>query len=118
MVEEDETNENELGKKLIQLNVKALCSRYKDDSNKELMKHYDQVIKKYSYNYIMPNCKAQYSENKYQMIKSVDCFLYQCSEGNIPKTKLYKKVQKKLDNFKNWMLDIQPEYEKAKWDLN
>jgi len=52
----------------------------------------------------------------YQILKSLQCFLYQCSEGNIPKDKLYitlSNIEKILISYIVSNLD---EFKKAKWE--
>ena len=55
--------------------------------------------------------------NLYQALKSVDCWLYQCAEGNVPESKLYQFFRTVV---RMWLLEIivyrTPEYEQAEWD--
>lgn len=64
-------------------------------------------------------CSIKYTEAsscKVQLLKSIQCLIYQCSEGSVVKTGLYKK----LIEVKNDLLDLivrdLPEYDKAVWD--
>jgi hypothetical protein len=50
-----------------------------------------------------------------QRLKSLHCFTYQCAEGNVPKSKLYKLCIEKEHELANAIINEMPEYDKAKW---
>lgn len=54
--------------------------------------------------------------NKYQCLKSMKCLRYQCSEGNVPKTKLYKFLNDLITEWTDYILDEIPEFINADWD--
>jgi len=54
--------------------------------------------------------------NKEQVLKSVDCFLYQCFEGDVPKKKLYKALQKIRVVVAIDIIENSKKYQKAKWE--
>lgn len=53
--------------------------------------------------------------NKYQALKSMTCLRYQCSEGNVPETKLYNLLEEIISCWQAYIIDGIPEYEQAKW---
>lgn len=59
---------------------------------------------------------SETSRNKIQCLKSLNCLIYQCSEGSVVKTGLYKKLlEVKADLSADIISDL-PEYDKAVWD--
>ena len=50
-----------------------------------------------------------------QVLKSLQCFLYQCTEGTIPKRKLYKTLRDIERVLINDIISKLPEYDKAEW---
>lgn len=52
----------------------------------------------------------------FQTMKSLNCLIYQCSEGNVPNTKLYKWLEKVSDALTAHIVIDLPEYNNAKWD--
>ncbi len=65
------------GKKLLALNIQAVNERY--DENKSI------VPNGYEFHYELTDQIGAY--------KALQCLIYQCSEGDIPKTNLYKMLQ-------------------------
>ena len=51
-----------------------------------------------------------------QMLKSVQCFIYQTSEGDTIKKPLYKLMVKIEGGLSDAIITKLPEYKKAKWD--
>jgi hypothetical protein len=51
----------------------------------------------------------------WQVLKSLDCYLYQCSEGDIPKSEFYKAVTNFRNALRAALVSQLPEYEAAKW---
>ena len=51
----------------------------------------------------------------YQLLKSLHCFLYQCNEGNVPSTPIYKAVAKLAEVLADFIICNQPEYKNAEW---
>ncbi|RPJ40123.1 MAG: hypothetical protein EHM35_00525 [Planctomycetaceae bacterium] len=48
--------------------------------------------------------------------KSLRCWLYQCSEGNVPKTDLYKLMDEASKLLAMQIVDDSPAYQAAGWD--
>ena len=64
-------------------------------------------------------CSIKYTEAsscKIQLLKSLNCFIYQCSEGSVIKTGLYKKLLEVKSDLQDLIIRDLPEYEKAVWD--
>jgi len=54
--------------------------------------------------------------NEFQGLKSMECLLYQCTEGNVPETELYAFLKELIELWKGYIISKMPEYEKAEWD--
>lgn len=55
--------------------------------------------------------------NIYQILKSLECFLYQCMEGDFYKQNdLFNALKQIEDVLKNYILSHLDEYKKAKWE--
>lgn len=52
----------------------------------------------------------------YQLIMSIHCLGYQCAEGNVPETDLYKAVKKLEEEFEAYLVRTDPRYKNAKWE--
>jgi len=89
-----------LAKAMFALNQQALYQRYGDPATERFV--YQQVQ-------VLPNL--------YQTLKSVECWLYQCTEGDVPQRKLYQFFKTFV---RVWLLEIivhqSPAYEAAQWD--
>ncbi|MNU37270.1 hypothetical protein D3C71_259230 [compost metagenome] len=70
-----------LARDLWNLNVLALQHRY--DANP---KDYEGAIAAYA--------DPRPSSDPYQLLKSTNCLIYQCSEGDVPETPLYKELER------------------------
>lgn len=91
--------EHTLGSAILQLNQLALKVRYGD----ELVEH------AYKYN---PNNAAGVLE----AIKSFDCLIYQCSEGDVVNSPLYKVLVDLKNELTGYYVRRLPDYDKASWD--
>ena len=95
---------NNLYINLYKLNQEAVKQRYNEPDNS---------------NYITIPDKPDWDQgtvNKYQALKSIQCLLYQCSEGTVPETKLYKFLEAFEKRYMHYIIDDIPEYDKARWD--
>lgn len=93
--------------KLYEMNDMALRARYKDEWwLEDLMEgDYKEFI-----------CNGNPFENEsLQLLKSIQCYLYQCSEGNVPETPLYKAIDEFASRIMFHIVSSLPEYEKAIW---
>jgi hypothetical protein len=92
--------EERLAKAMFALNQDALNQRYGDPAEERFI-----------YRHV-----PEWS-NLYQALKSIDCWLYQCAEGNVPKRKLYQLFKTAV---RVWLLELivyrSTEYDQALWD--
>lgn len=95
--------ETELGKDLLSMNYEAVNQRYPDDQEDGA-----NCINEYVFT-------PRYDDSIFQMYKSVQCLLYQCSEGNVPETDLFKKLDRFEKIIAKKIVSSLPEYEAAKW---
>lgn len=54
--------------------------------------------------------------SKIQGVKSLDCWLYQCTEGSIPNTALYRLMKEIRNYLTKAIISSLPEYSNAEWD--
>jgi len=89
-----------LGKDMFELNCKALDARYND--KREMFGDY-----KYKFN----GCNTKVS-----VMKAIDCWLYQCCEGDIPETSLLYNTMKHISReLAHDIVMDSAEYDQAKW---
>ena len=93
-----------LGQQMIKLNCRAVSKCYNQPINKE-------KIKEYAFSDVWGT-----TAKKEQVLKTLDCFLYQCNEGNISKTKIYKNLEKARQLLADEIISKIPEYDKAAWE--
>ena len=93
---------NKLGLAMFCLNIRAVNMRYKNGQAED--------FRPLNYKFIL---EGNYP--KISALKSLKCWLYQCSEGDCDKSELYKLMD---DLANSWAYDIVtslPEYDKAIW---
>lgn len=90
----------DLGKKMHALNVEAVNCRYGEDA--------DKLPEPYK---IFRNLPATDG----QVFKSLSCFLYQCSGGDVDKKPLFKKLNKFRDSLAYCIATNTKEYDEATW---
>ena len=104
----------------------------KQGFNLEFPEHKDRLIKEMALLNRM-GVNERYSENELEMqvrytdamppslmqgYKSLGCFLYQCSEGDIPeKNDLYKMFEEIKNQMAHAIIRTFKEYDEAKWDI-
>lgn len=94
-------NENgmeELCTDMMELNHQAINARYGDND------HLRQLIK---FEYV--------HATKYEVLKKLQCWLYQCFEGDVPKDKLYQAMKEVERVIMRDIIDSIPEYADAEW---
>ena len=99
---------------LSEMNCNALNQRYIHDDKAEP----EQLPKDYNHFEVAGNYKDGAFEipiSYYQLLKSIDCYLYQCSEGNVPESALYKAVEDIRAMFANWIIRNTIAYNAANW---
>lgn len=80
----------ELATKLYAMNRRALIARYGSDGITDMIEsfEYDE--------------KATFGDDDEQKLQSLRCYLYQCGEGDIPESKLFRE----LENIKTKLEDL------------
>jgi hypothetical protein len=82
------------------MNARALNDRYGDDIS--------ECINPYPASVLKP-------ANMVSLYKSLQCYLYQCCEGKVPETALYKALQNIANTLARYIVSDLPEYEAANW---
>jgi hypothetical protein len=92
-----------LGQAMFQLNIDGVDGRYgRGDA-----RHFRELD--YRYQNVEPVSLVQ-------VLKSLECWLYQCHEGEVPETALYKLFDNDIRSYlMNKIISTLPEYEKAVW---
>lgn len=96
-----ESHVTTLGQAMMCLNFEAVNARYRETT---------------------PASAYEYKRHKslafvtiYQAVKSLDCFLYQCSEGNVPDTALFKMLDMVRNTWCRSIVTRTDQYDKAAW---
>ena len=90
-----------LAKDMFQLNIEALNQRYGSS----------KCFRNYPFTY-----KLSLSKSEIQVLKSLQCWLYQCSEGTVVNTKLYRLFDEIVKVYlMSKIIGKLPEYGIAKW---
>jgi hypothetical protein len=97
-----------LVKKLIDLNIEAVHQRYGDMSIETMPGKVGQKLSDYVF---------QYEDGgPIRVYKSLQCLTYQCAEGNVPETELYRFLEDLENTIAREIVHAMPEYDKAEWD--
>jgi hypothetical protein len=92
-----------LGQAMFQLNIKAVEARY---GNGEAVK-----FRQLDYQF-----KHTEAVSLVQVLKSLQCWLYQCNEGDVPETELYELFDTDVQVYlMDKIISTLPEYEQADW---
>lgn len=97
---EKEEHLTKFGKALLNLNISAVDSRYREKNKRH-------TVRDYSFQDV--------TVSPIQALKSLHCFIYQCGEGGIPKRKLFRLVERIAQGVQNEIVMALPEYAKAEW---
>jgi hypothetical protein len=88
---------------MFQLNIKAIDSRYGKGEARQ--------FRPLDYHY-----QVTEPVPLVQVLKSLQCWLYQCCEGDVPETDLYKLFDNDVQLYlMNEIIDTLPEYRDAYW---
>jgi hypothetical protein len=96
------TTQEELGKAMFDLNVNAVNQRYGDGQAAT----FRSLDYQFTYELVL---------STFQAVKSLKCWLYQCSEGDVPETPLYKIMDDYCNNVMYHIVSSNPQYERAAW---
>lgn len=86
-----------IGQRLLAMNVAAVNARYDEHEGPD---PYDSRMR---------------PATKVQVLKSLQCLHYQCSEGDVPTWPLYKLLDETISYLAQAIVSGMPEYEKAAW---
>lgn len=92
-----------LGNEMRNLNIQAVCARYEGEVLETLLANDD-------YQYV-----DTLRPDRIQAFKSLRCWLYQCSEGDIPETELFKAFDEVSKNMALHIVNRTPEFDAAVW---
>lgn len=90
---------NLLGIAMLKMNTEALTQRYNDKEKNDISFKHEFV-----------------KTTIFQALKSLQCYLYQCMEGDICKRKFYLDLRKVQRNLESDIIDELPLYKEAEWD--
>jgi len=96
-----------LCKRLFELNVQAVHERYGDKDYTTMPGPKGVKPEQYRFKIL--------DANRVQVFMSVQCLIYQCSEGNVPKTKLFKFLEALENMLARSIVQQLPEYQKGEW---
>lgn len=102
-----ENNPGSVFQRLFALNMKSLQERYDDQ----------QAIKPNAADYTQAKkvFNNPFGTSDVQLYKSLQCFLYQASEGSANQEPLYKAIDCIKDNLASAIIDKMPMYQEADW---
>jgi hypothetical protein len=92
----------ELGQSMMDLNIKAVTSRYGEGRLEQ--------FRAAAYRYV-----AGEPASVIQAYKSLQCWLYQCTEGDVPETDFYKTMQRVHAEMAHAIVQGMHAYELASW---
>ena len=88
-----------LGQKLLDLNVRAVNARYNE---KDVAPKFEDM--------------GEMDVSKISAVKALHCLRYQCSEGDVPKDPLFKKISRAIEILSEDIVCNLPEWSKVPWD--
>ena len=96
-----EQQRERLARAMWQMNVDAVCQRYEGRETPD--------------RYPWPGLSEALHLSNVQGYKSLLCYLYQCTEGDVPERPLYKALDAASDRLAHGIVTYSKEYEKAEW---
>lgn len=106
----DEKTLQKLANTLWDLNIEAVHQRYPEDKT-------DSMPGQYENQKLVHHTPYQYTPTTtIQAYKSLQCLVYQCSEGNVPNNPLYKMLEELENAMARQIVYDLPAYDEAKWD--
>ena len=96
-----------LGAAMNALNVEAVKQRYPGDKTEDDL---PGICGPKDYAYRFQLC------NRFQALKNLQCWLYQCSEGDVPEHPLFKALESMSNSIAHAIVVEMDEYDKAEWD--
>lgn len=98
-----------IGRLLFALNESAVDERY------------GELVREGMVGPLPPSCRYIYTPisalvvGPVQLVKSIDCLLYQCNEGDLPESDTYRELQAVRGRIAHSVVARLPEYETAVW---
>jgi hypothetical protein len=91
-----------LGQRMYELNIQAVIDRYGEEDRRRFIHN--------AYHY------APVHGSRIQVLKSLQCWLYQCAEGETTEDPLYQFFDRVIERrLTNSIIRALPEYEQAEW---
>ena len=103
-------SDDEIFEKLRQMNIDALKHEYPDTYTDR----YDDDGYEQGHDIWKPR-ESEVQSWHYQLLKSLDCYVYQCSSGKVIDTDLYKAMDAFINAVAKYIAMNQPEYAEAFW---
>ncbi len=100
-------NENQIGSALLDMNDRAFEARYPSENN-ELKQRFELSG--------LPAPRFDNADSSAQYIKAAECLLYQCSEGDVMASDLYKWLDALIKTAMAHFVHATESYMKAQWD--
>ena len=108
------TDPTALGSRLYMLNIEAVGQRYPGESPDTMPGCYTDGQHPDGTQGYKHTAEPFYT--KTAALKALDCLIYQCSEGTIPQTELYKEIQDRAGQLARYIVSETKEYDQARWD--
>lgn len=110
---------NELSSKaLMNLNYKAYKTRYNREPEPVDTPLFDENIRNNFYKSLRYEKNKWFFDEKilYQALKTLECYIYQCSESQeIEESPIYKAIEKIIQKIKDFIINDNPAYVAAVW---
>jgi len=105
-------------KLLFRTNIDAYLTRYSKTTMDDMQAEFEAMNDFDSYDQTIH--RSRYTANhkwEFQMLKSLECWIYQCSESEeIESTEIYLYILKLINAMRQRIIARIPEYENADWD--
>lgn len=88
-------------------NVQAVQQRYPDEPAETLPGPIREAGEHFHFRYELTG--------RMQALKSLQCWLYQCAEGNVPESAVYRLMERVKAEMALAIVSDLPEYERAEW---
>jgi len=98
----------DMAKKLLDLNISAMNQRYSENTGLKDVAYMKTKGVDFTYHFT--------PSPLIQVYKSIQCLSYQCAEGDVPQTELYKFLDELENTIAHEIVSQIPEYSKAGWD--
>lgn len=107
----------EIGRRLFTLNIEAVMQRYPDtqDNPDNLPGEHGAMSIATTYRAPQHSPATLARRDLVDGVKALQCLSYQCSEGNVPSTELYREIQAAIGEVCEAIVSSLPEYETAAW---